>query len=62
MPDLKTALIDDVRAAQEALRQRVDATREVDWQRASANDGWTNKDLLPHLVPTEAKPTPPKHF
>ncbi|HEY8692855.1 MAG TPA: DinB family protein [Chloroflexota bacterium] len=55
MPDLKTALIDDVRAAQEALRQRVDATREVDWQRASANDGWTNKDLLAHLVSIEGR-------
>ncbi|MFI5267032.1 MAG: DinB family protein [Chloroflexota bacterium] len=50
MPNLKTTFIDDLQAAQAALRARVDGIPETDWEGASANEGWTNKDLLAHLA------------
>ena len=50
MAELKAALIGDVRAAQEALRERVAAMGDGDWARECANPGWTNKDLLAHMA------------
>ena len=50
MADLKAALIADVNAAQEALSRKVAAIADADWPRESANEGWTNKDLLAHLA------------
>ena len=52
--DRKSAIRDDLRAAQQGLLSVFDAVGPDDWLRPSPNEGWTIRDLLVHLTTSES--------
>src|SRR5689334_6666297 len=53
-PDRKSAIRDDLRAAQQGLLSVLDRVGPDDWPRPSPNEGWTIRDLLVHLTTSES--------
>jgi uncharacterized protein (TIGR03083 family) len=51
--DRKSAIRDDVQAAQQELLEVLDGVGPDEWSRPSPNEGWTIRDLLTHLTTSE---------